>query len=717
MMRKSIFTITLSFLGLTHVYAQEPVFRRADLPNETRVQDLLKNLTLGEKISLLGYNSPAIERLQIPAYNWWNEALHGIARGGESTVYPQAIALSATFDPQLAKAVSNTISTEARAKYNLAVAQGRHVQYMGLNFWTPNINIFRDPRWGRGQETYGEDPFLTATMAGSFVNGLQGDDPQHLKTAACAKHFAVHSGPEADRHQFNAIVDEKDLRETYLYAFKKMVDGNVASIMCAYNRVNSQPCCTGNTLLQDILRKEWRFTGQVVTDCWALEDIWTRHKSIPTRVEVAAAAIKAGVNLDCANILQDDVQKAMDKGWLTMADVDSALIHSLRTQMKLGLYNDAAHRPYAGYGADSVNNSWHKELARQAARESMVLLKNDGVLPLRQDKMASMLVTGSNSASLEALMGNYHGLSGDMVTFVEGLTKAAGPGMAVQYDQGCDFTDTLHFGGIWASENCDVTVAVIGLTALQEGEDGDAFLAAHGGDKNTLSLPRSQVVFMQKLRAAHKKPIIAVITSGSAVDVAEIAPYADAVIMAWYPGEQGGNALADIIFGKYSPSGKLPLTFYKSVNDLPDYTDYSMKNRTYRYFKGQTAWPFGFGMSYAKFDYAWKQEPVANYKAGDTIRIAVNVSNSSDMAADEVVQAYISYPAVDRMPVKELKAFARVHTDKAGSKVAELSIPVRELQKWDLQQQQWKLYKGNYTINIGPDSEHFKLSKPFNIKG
>lgn len=718
MLRKQYLVIYAAvFLFVLKAGAQQPaLFKRPDAPVQERVNDLLHTLTLPEKISMLGYNTPAIDRLQIPAYNWWNEALHGIARGGEATVYPQAIGLSATFNAPLAKEVANTISTEARAKYNLAVQQHRHVQYMGLNFWTPNINIFRDPRWGRGQETYGEDPYLTATMAGAFVQGLQGNIPGQLKTAACAKHFAVHSGPEADRHSFNAIIDEKDLRETYLYAFKKLVDGKVESIMCAYNRVNSQPCCTGNTLLQDILRHEWKFGGQVVTDCWALDDIWLRHKAIPTREEVAAAAIKAGVNLDCANILQDDVMKAIQKGWLTNADVDSALAASLRTRIKLGLFDAVPSALYGQFGADSVNNSWHAQLARQAARESMVLLKNDGVLPLKADKYASMLVAGSNSASLEALMGNYHGVSGNMVTFAAGLAKAAGPGMAMQYDQGCDFTDTLHFGGIWASQNCDVTVAVIGLTPLLEGEEGDAFLSASGGDKSTLGLPRSQVLFMKKLREAHKKPIIAVITAGSAVDVSAIAPYADAVILAWYPGEQGGNALADIIFGKYSPAGRLPVTFYQSLQDLPDYKDYSMKNRTYRYFKGKAEYPFGYGLSYTTFDYAWQQAPAKEYGSKDTIRVSVAVKNTGAYDGDEVVQAYISYPDVERMPVKELKAFKRVMMKQGGQEVVQLEIPVTELQKWDLQKHTWKLYKGTYKVNIGKSSDNFVLSENVKIK-
>jgi beta-glucosidase len=327
-----------------------------------------------------------------------------------------------------------------------------------------------------------------------------------------------------------------------------------------------------------------------------------------------------------------------------------------------------------------------------------------------------MLVTGSNSASLEALMGNYHGVSGDMVTFAAGLAKAAGPGMAMQYDQGCDFTDTLHFGGIWASQNCDVTVAVIGLTPLLEGEEGDAFLSPSGGDKNTLSLPRSQILFMKKLREAHKKPIIAVITAGSAVDVAAIAPYADAVILAWYPGEQGGNALADIIFGKYSPAGRLPVTFYQSLQDLPDYKDYSMKNRTYRYFKGKVDYPFGYGLSYTKFNYAWHTAPAKEYRSNDVIRVSVNVKNTGAFDGDEVVQAYITYPDMERMPVKELKAFARVHTVKGQEATVQLEIPAAELQKWDLQQHTWKLYKGVYKINIGGSSDSFALSQDFRIK-
>jgi beta-glucosidase len=692
------------------------VFRDRNASVDARIESLLNTLTLEEKILLLGFNTPGVERLQIPAYNWWNEALHGIARGGEATVFPQAIAMASTFNPQLIHKVADAISTEARAKYNLSTALGRHLQYMGLNFWTPNINIFRDPRWGRGQETYGEDPFLTATIASAFVSGLQGPAPEkHLKTAACAKHFAVHSGPEAIRHSFNAIVDEKDLKETYLYAFKKLSDNKVEAVMCGYNRLNGEPCCTGETLLKNILRDEWGFKGHVVTDCWALDDIWLRHKVIPTRVEVTATAVKAGVNLDCANILQDDVMEAIKQGMLTPEDVDSALSNTLRTQIKLGLFDKPEDSPYYNYRSDSVNNLYHIALAKKVAEQSMVLLKNNGVLPLNKSEIKSLMVTGTNAASLDALLANYHGISGNMTTFAEGLAAVAGPETAVQYEMGCDYDDTVNFAGIWAAGSMDATVVVIGLTPVLEGEEGDAFQAKSGGDKASLDLPPGHIAFLKKLSASVNKPIIAVVTAGSDIDISAIEEYADAIILAWYPGEQGGSALADIIFGKVSPSGRLPITFYKSLNDLPDYTNYSMQGRTYRYFTGEVEYPFGYGLSYTRFDYSWKMVPAKTYKPADTINFIVNVSNVGSFKSDEVVQAYISYPQIDRMPVKELKAFTRVTINNLEKKQVTLKIPVSELMKWDLSGHTWKLYKGTYTVYVGGDSGGSPINASFNI--
>jgi len=710
--------VSAALLFALSLSAQPLAFRDATLSETARVKDLLSRLTLEEKVALLGYRSKAVDRLSIPAYNWWNEALHGVARAGEATVFPQAIGMAATFDNDLLRQTSDAISTEARAKYNLSTAAGRREQYMGLTFWSPNINIFRDPRWGRGQETYGEDPFLTATMGTAFIKGLQGNDPHYLKASACAKHFAVHSGPEANRHTFDAIVDEKDLRETYLYAFKRLVDSGVESIMCAYNRVNGEPCCSGPTLLHRILKEEWHFSGHVVTDCGALDDIFERHKALPGPVETAAAAIKAGVDLDCSNILQDDVLKAVNTGLLTKQDVDSALAALIRTQLKLGFFDDKSNVPFSGYGADSVHNTSHITLARAMADRSMVLLKNNNnTLPLKKDGLNSLMIVGPNAFSFDALSGNYHGVSSHMVTFVEGITAAAGPGMHLEYDQGCDYKDTVHFGGTWAANNCEATVAVLGLTPVMEGEEGDAFLAPHGGDRTDLALPAAHVAYLKALRKSiGKKPLILVITAGSAVDLSTVEPYADAILLAWYPGEQGGNALADILFGKTSPSGHLPVTFYRGLNDLPDYQNYGMKGRTYRYYNGPVQYPFGYGLSYASFGYAWKAQPKNSYTVKDSIAFSITVDNKSDIDAEEVVQAYIEYPSLERMPVKELKAFKRLAINARNSRQASLSIPMSELQKWDLATGKWKLYKGNYKLVIGSNSRDGQLTANFTVR-
>jgi beta-glucosidase len=659
--------ITVFLFTVQSIKAQQKQRVYLDMmqPIDTRVNDLISKLTLEEKASLLGYRSAAVSRLNIPAYNWWNEALHGVARAGQATVFPQAIGMAATFNDSLLREVANIISTEARAKYNLARAQNRHLQYMGLTFWSPNINIFRDPRWGRGPETYGEDPFLTSAMGSAYIRGLQGDDPRHLKASATAKHYVVHSGPEATRNSFNAIVDEKDMHETYLYAFKGLVKAGVESVMSAYNRVNGEPVSTSKLLLTDILRKDWGFSGHVVTDCGALDNVYKAHKTLPNRTQVAAAAIKAGVNLDCSNIFQTDIVKAIQQKLLTEKEVDKALAALLRTQFKLGFYDDPAASPYYNYGADSVHNNSHIKLARKVAQQSMVLLKNDKqILPLKKADYSSIMVVGPNAASLDALVGSYHGVSSKMVNFVEGITAAVDPATRVEYDLGTGNNDTTHFGGIWAAGNAEVTIAVIGLTPVLEGEAGDAFLAENGGDKKDLSLPAADIAFIKELRRSVKRPIIAVVTAGSDIDIAAIEPYADAIILAWYPGEQGGNALADIVFGEVSPSGHLPVTFYKSVTDLPDYSSYDMKGRTYRYYTGAVQYPFGYGLSYTSFKYNWDKPPAKKYGLNDTITVNVKVINSGDIAGDEVVQVYIKYPAISRMPVKELKGFKRVSLKK-----------------------------------------------------
>lgn len=694
------------------------IYKDASQSIELRVKDLIAKLTLEEKVSLLGYRSKAVPRLSIPAYNWWNEGLHGVARAGEATIFPQAIGMAATFNESLIDSVSNVISTEARAKYNVSTAMDRHLQYMGLTFWTPNINIFRDPRWGRGQETYGEDPFLTAHIGSAFVQGMQGNDTRYLKASATAKHFAAHSGPEATRDSFDAIVDEKDMRETYLYAFHALVNSGVESVMTAYNSINGVPNSVNKNLVTGILRNEWGFKGHVVTDCGALDDVFLTHKTIPTAVETAAAGIKAGIDLDCSSVFQGDLVKAVQQKLLTEKEVDVALSRILKTQFKLGFFDEGGAAPYKTYGVDSIHNAQHIALARKVAQQSMVLLKNDNnILPFKQGQYSSFMVLGPNAAALDAMIGSYHGVSSKVVTFVEGITGAVDAATRVEYDLGCDYRDTTHFGGIWGAGNADVTIAVLGLSPVLEGEAGDAFLSESGGDKKNLSLPASEIAFMKALRKGVKKPIIAVITAGSDVDVSAIAPYADAIIFAWYPGEQGGNALADIVFGKISPSGHLPLTFYNSVNDLPKYENYSMKGRTYRYFSGSVQYPFGFGLSYTTFSYETASALQKQYAAKDTISITIKVKNTGNMDADEVVQAYIKYPNLDRMPLKELKGFKRVTITKGNEQMVTIKIAVKELQKWDLTKHNWKLYPGDYKLILGSNSADEKLSSDFKISG
>jgi beta-glucosidase len=710
--------IVLLLLMLIQLAIAQPLanYKNQKLTIEDRVHDLIAQMTLEEKVSLLGYNSNAISRLGVPAYNWWNEALHGVARAGTATVFPQSIGLAATFNDELVGEVATVISTEARAKYNLAIAKDRHLQYMGLTFWSPNINIFRDPRWGRGHETYGEDPFLTSKMGVAFVSGMQGNNPLHLKTAATAKHFAVHSGPEAERDQFDAIVDEKDLRETYLYAFQKLVSSGVESVMSAYNSINGMPSSINAKLLDTILRKEWGFKGHVVTDCGALDGVYESHHATLSNIATAAAAIKAGINLDCSTILQKDAQKAVVQKLITEKEIDASLAKLLNTQFKLGFYDDPLKSPFAKYNVDSIHNNAHIELSKKVAQQSIVLLKNkNNVLPFSKDKYESIMIVGPNATSYDALIGNYHGLTNKAVNFVEGITNAMDPATRIEYDLGCDYNDTTHFGGIWAAGNAMLTIAVMGLSPVLEGEAGDAFLSKSGGDKANISLPASEIIYLKKLRESIKTPIIVVITAGSNVDIASIEPYSDAILYAWYPGEQGGNALAEILLGKVSPSGRLPITFYKSVNDLPDYKNYAMKGRTYRYYDGEVAYPFGYGLSYSTFEYTNSISNKNIYQLQDTISVQTTITNKGNLDAAEVVQAYIEYPNLERMPLKELKYFKRIEIKKGASENISISIPISELKKWDLNLNKWVLYPGKYKLILGSNSRDIKSKIPFEI--
>lgn len=689
--------------------AQPFPFNNPQLPAETRISDLVSRLTVEEKASLMLYNSPAIPRLGIEEYNWWNECLHGVARAGKATVFPQAIGLAATFDDDLAFRVATAISDEARAKHHEAIRMGNRGQYTGLTFWTPNINIFRDPRWGRGQETYGEDPLLTGKMGSAFVKGLQGNDPEHLKVAACAKHFVVHSGPEKVRHTFNAIPEERDFRETYLPAFETLVNAGVESVMCAYNRTYDEPCCGSPYLLNDILRKEWGFTGHVVSDCWALDDIWLRHKVVPTREEAAAMAAKAGVNMNCGYIYQY-LPKALELGLITSATLDSALIPMLRTRFRLGLFDIEDKSQYASIPPEVVNSKEHRELAYEAAVKSIVLLKNEkNVLPLNPEKLTTLFVAGAIATDITCLLGNYSGISGNLVTILEGITSKVSPGTVVEHNQGYLFNNDSLFEGFWQASRAEAVIVCLGINSLFEGEEGESMYNPNGGDRLDISLPKNQIEYVKRMKAKMgERPLIAVITGGSAISLVDIEPYVDAILFAWYPGEQGGNAVADILFGNQNPSGRLPVTFYQSMKDLPAFDDYSMENRTYKYFQGEPEFPFGFGLSYTEFTYG----DIDAKTDMENIRVSMNISNTGARDGAEVVQLYVrKLDPVHWRPVKQLAGFKRIFIKSRENEEITVNIPLNTLRYWDADADQYKTEPGEYEIMAGSSSEDIRVIK------
>jgi beta-glucosidase len=685
-------------------------FQNPLLSLDERIDDLISRLTIEEKASLMLYNSPAIERLGIPEYNWWNECLHGVARAGKATVFPQAIGLAATFDEDLIFKVATAISDEARAKHHEAVKMGNRAQYNGLSFWTPNINIFRDPRWGRGQETYGEDPFLTSRIGIAFVKGLQGDNPKYLKVSACAKHYVVHSGPEKVRHVFNALPDDRDFRETYLPAFQALVEeGNVEAVMCAYNRTYDKPCCGSNFLIDSILRREWNFKGHVVSDCWALDDIWLRHKVVSTRVEAAAMAAKAGVNLNCGYIYQY-LPKAVDTGLITEEIVNAALKPLLRTRFKLGLFDPDAINPYSKIPKEIVNCEKHKQLALEAASKSIVLLKNNGnVLPLNKSTLKNLFITGPTATDITCLLGNYNGISGEMNTILEGIINRVNIGTIVEHNHGFMFHNDSLMHGFWQTSRADAVIVCLGINSLFEGEEGDAMLNANGGDRVDIGLPKNQIEYVRRMKEKiGEKPLIVVITGGSAIAIPEIKDMADAILFAWYPGEQGGNAVADIIFGNVNPSGRLPVTFYKSTTDLPDFENYSLDGRTYKYFHSEPLYPFGFGLSYTQFQYSNLEVNIN----GEKIIASLTINNSGDFDGDEVVQVYTRKmdPKFWR-PIKQLIGFSRISIKKGEQKSVKIEIDKKQFQCWNTEQQKYLVEPGEYEVMAGSSSEDLRLIK------
>ena len=672
---------------------------------EKRIDDLISRFTLPEKVGQLMHESVAVERLGVPAYNWWSEGCHGVGRSGRATVFPQVIGLAATWNRGLIERIGTAIADEARAKHHAAAAAGRRGQYQGLTFWTPNINIFRDPRWGRGQETFGEDPYLTGELGLSMVRGLQGRDPRYLKTAACAKHFAVHSGPEADRHHFDACPSPRDLAETYLPAFEKLVRGGVETVMGAYNRVLGEPACGSRLMLVDILRGRWGFRGHVVSDCAAIDDFHQAHKVTADAAESAALAVRRGCDLNCG-CTYNDLLVAVSRGLISEAEIDTSLRRLLSTRFRLGLFDPPEQVPYASTPTSVIESAEHRTLARQAAAESIVLLKNaDGLLPLRKDP-ESMLVVGPTAANVAALLGNYFGVSSRLVTPLEGIAERLGEGVRLEFRTGCPLVQEVAPGTNYtfpSAAAAEVVVAVLGLDPTLEGEEGDTIASPAGGDRGRIELPENQRSFLRELRQ-HAKKLVLVITGGSAIAIPEEHAFCDAVLLAWYPGCEGGRALADVLFGDVPPSGKLPVTVPRRTEDLPPFEDYSMRGRTYRYAEVDPLYPFGFGLSYAKFKYGPVSVNVPVLTEGAELIVRGTVSNESLFAAAETVQCYLVPPAnLHRGPKARLLDFQKILCPPQAVVEFEFRIPSESFRMIDEGgSSTW--VRGQYSLSVGSAS-------------
>ena len=644
-----------------------------------RAEALVSQMTVDEMASQLKFDAPAIERLGIPEYNWWNEGLHGVARAGTATVFPQAIGMAAAWDTDLMKAEASVISEEARAKYNESTKHGDRDIYKGLTLWSPNVNIFRDPRWGRGHETYGEDPTLTSRLAVPFIEGLQGDG-EYLKTAGCAKHFAVHSGPEALRHSFDAKANKKDMYETYLPAFEACVkEADVEAVMGAYNRTNGEPCCASEELMEHILREDWKFEGHYVSDCWAIRDFHEHHMVTKNGVESSALALNKGCDLNCGCTYLC-LKEALNKRLTTKEKVKEAAIRLFTTRFLLGMFDETEFDkiPYT-----AVESKEHLELSRKAAEEGIVLLKNNGILPLKKEELKIIGVIGPNADNRSSLDGNYHGTASRYITALEGIQDYVGDDVRVMYAKGSHLfldkeealaqEDDRIAEALSVAEHSDVVVLCIGLDESLEGEEGDTGNAYASGDKESLEFPKSQQRLMHAVLETGKKVIVCNFT-GSAMNLSEAEEKAEAVIQAWYPGSQGGKALANILFGEVSPSGKLPITFYRTLDELPDFTDYSMKGRTYRYLTEEPLYPFGYGLSYGDVQVKKAEFAKAPEKEQDA-EIRVTVKNHSEVATRDVVEVYIKNQDSKYAPVNPaLCGFAKVSLEAGEEK--ELAITV-----------------------------------------
>jgi beta-glucosidase len=720
--------LTLLFSVAPAAVAEEPGAEKPPLwrdpvqPLESRVRDLVGRMTLEEKAREVCNDAPAIPRLGLPAYNYWNECLHGVGRNGTATVFPQAIGMAASFDVLLLHTVADAIATEARAK-NREYAEshnGDSVNYTGLSFWSPNVNIFRDPRWGRGQETYGEDPFLTGRMAVAYIQGLQGDDPKYVKAMACAKHFAVHSGPEIERHTFDAEPSERDFYEIYLPQFEAAVEeGRVGAVMGAYNRLYGTPCCASPLLLGTLLRGQWGFQGHVLSDCDAISDFFYGHGFSPTIEAAAATAVKAGCDLCCGTEYRQLALAVGDK-LLKESELDTAVGRLLEARFRLGMFDPPALVPYAKIAATEYDTPAHDALALRMARESVVLLKNDGLLPLDRAKIHKIAVMGFNATYTNTLLGNYEGEPSHPVTFAAGLRTFLGSNvdlvslvacpLAVRIeDNNLPAYEAARLKAVEVARQVDAIIYVGGICAELEREFMNVpFEGFNHGDRTRIELPPVQTEFLQALRATGK-PLVFVNCSGSAMAVPWEAEHLSAIVQAWYPGQEGGRAVAEILFGEVNPAGRLPVTFYGATADLPSFLDYSMANRTYRYFKGQPLFAFGHGLSYTQFKYSAAQLDKTQVHANDTVHVKLELANTGARDGDEVVQVYFRHvKSALPQPREALCGFERVPV--AVQKTAQVDIPVKvkELRYWDTARKQYTVEPGDYEILVGAASDDIR---------
>ena len=692
-------------------------YRKERAEARKKAKELVSKMTLMEKAAQLRYDAAPVSRLGVPTYNYWNEALHGVARAGVATMFPQAIGMAAAFDEDAMERVGDIIATEGRAKYNEYSKHDDRDIYKGLTFWSPNVNIFRDPRWGRGHETYGEDPYLTSRLGVRFVEGIQGGGPV-MKAAACAKHYAVHSGPEAIRHEFDAEVSMKDMWETYLPAFEALVkEADVEAVMGAYNRTNGEPCCGHKYLMEEVLRGKWEFDGHYTSDCWAIKDFHENHQVTKNARESAALALKCGCDVNCGNTYLH-LLGAVEDGLITEEDITVAAERLLTSRFLMGLFDGSEYDdiPY-----EAVECREHLEEALNMARKGSVLLKNDGVLPLDKSKLKTIGVVGPNADSRAALIGNYHGTASRYITVLEGIQDEVGDDVRVLFSEGChlekDRVENLAWSqdriseAVITAEHSDVVIICVGLDETLEGEEGDAGNSDASGDKKDLHLPKVQEELIEKVTAVGK-PTIVVLMAGSAIDLNYAEEHCNAVLMAWYPGARGGRAVADILFGNVSPSGKLPITFYKDLEDLPEFTDYSMKNRTYRYMEQEALYPFGYGLTYG--DTEVKEAKVLGEVTKESdIRVEVSLKNVGETDTDEVVQIYIKdLDSKLAVPNHNLCAFKRISLKAGEEKTVEMTVPNRAMSVVD-EEGERHIDSKNFKLFVGfsqPDERSRRLT-------